>query len=86
MVCSTRQRVSVWVHEPLSSPPAHVTSSHAGRRKLLSRYFTWPGLLSPVGDMLTQTPCQQLGSSTDPATPQNPHGCEEPEEILCDPR
>lgn len=64
-----RQQVSVWVPEPLSSPPAHVTSPHAGKGKLISWYFAWAGLLFLPGDMLAQTPCQQLGSPTDPATP-----------------
>lgn len=76
-----RQQVSVWVPEPLSLSPAHVTSSHAGKGKLISRSFTCPGLLSLAGDMLAQTPCHP----TDPAIPQHPQVCEKPEEMLCDP-
>lgn len=56
-----RQQVSVWVPEPLSSPPAHVTSSHAGKGKLIRRYFTWAGLLSLAGNMLAQTPQSAAG-------------------------
>lgn len=62
------------VPEPLSSPLALVTSLHAGKGKLRGRCFTWAGLLSPAGDTLAQTPCQQLGSPTDPATPSTPRG------------
>lgn len=77
--------LSVWVPEPLSSPPAHVTSPHAGKGKLRRRDFTWAGLLSLAGDMLAQTPCQQLGCPTHPAIRQHPQVCEEPGELLCDP-